>query len=153
MHSSLQRNFSNPNSLVLQRKEFALSMSTRLSHPLLRLILVFMLALTFALPKTAFAASTVQPTDEAVAVAYYESEELTFEDAEGVVVDLYLYDDNTFELEIYFPDDEEPSVAYGDYAESDEGVTLTLVGADNEDFDEPSDLELTYDADDSLVIP
>ena len=28
-----------------------------------------------------------------------------------------------------------------------------LVGADNEDFDEPTELELTYDADDSLVIP
>lgn len=128
-------------------------MSTRLSHSLLRLVLFFTLALTVALPTTALAAPAKQPTDtaEAELVAYYESDVVAAEDTE-VTLSLYFYEDDTFELSVDPVDGEESSVAYGDYEETDDGVLLTLLGADEEDFDESTELELTYDADDSLVI-
>ena len=128
-------------------------MSTRLSHSLYRLILFFTLALTVALPTTALAAPAKQPTDtaDAVLIAYYESDVVAVEDAE-VTLSLYFYEDATFEMSADAVDGEESSLAYGDYEETDNGVLLTLLGADEEDFDESIALELTYDADDSLVI-
>lgn len=132
-------------------------MSQRLSHPLLKFILFFVLSLTIAMPTTVLAAPVLQgggtAEDEAVLVAYYESDPVTIEDAEDVVIGLSFYEDNTFDLSIDLGDGEGPSVAYGDYEETDNGVLLTLVGADGEDFDESTELELILDADDTLIIP
>lgn len=123
------------------------------SHTVVRLLLFFMLALGVALPTTALAAPVRQPTDtaEAELLSYYESEEIELDDT-AVFVGLYFYDDDTFELELDFTGDDEDSVAYGDFEETDDGVTLTLLGADNEDFEESVEVELVWDADDTLVI-
>ncbi len=130
-------------------------MTTRLSHPLLRFILFFVLALAVSAPATALAAPAGQGAgtaeDEAVLLAYYESELMSTDDFD-VVVGLSLYDDYTFEMALDYQDGEDPSIGYGDWEETDDGILLTLIGADDEDFDEPADLELTWDADDSLVI-
>jgi hypothetical protein len=119
--------------------------------------LFFALALAVAMPTTALAAPIIQGGNtaqgEAVVVAYYESDEVAIGDEESVVIGLSLYDDDTFEMAVDLLDGEDPSVAYGDYEENDDGVLLTLIGADNADFDEPTDMQLTWDADDSLIIP
>ena len=112
------------------------------------------LATAFALPSSALAAPAAQGSDtaEATLVYYYESEVVS--DGTGeVVVSVYFYDDDTFELYLDFQDGEDPSMASGDYVESDDGITLTVTSADDEELDEPVELELVWDADDTLVIP
>src|SRR5688572_21101201 len=120
-------------------------MTMRLSNPLLRLLLFFVLALTVALPTRALAAPALQPTNtaEALLLAYFESDVITTEDAE-VVVGLSFYDDDSFELSLNYQDGEAPSVAYGSYVENDTGVVLTIIGADGEDFEETEELELAW---------
>ena len=131
--------------------------AVRLSHPLLRFILFFVLSLTIAMPATALAAPARQPTDtaEAELLYYYESDVVATADGGEAYVYLYMYDDATFELEVDFQDGETPTLAYGDYEEDDDGVYLTITGADNEDFpeDEFVELELLWDADDTLLLP
>ena len=143
--------------VVSNQKGDTPSMPTRLSHPFLKFVLFFVLSLAIGMPTTALAAPTLQgggtAESEAVLVAYYESDAITIEDAEDIVVGLSFYEDATFDLSIDLGDGEGPSVAYGDYEETDDGVLLTLIGADGEDFDESTELELVYDADDTLVIP
>lgn len=128
-------------------------LSRPLSHPFLQFVLFFVLALAVALPTTALAAPAHQGTGtaEAEMVAYYESD--VVESPEGdVYVSVSFYDDNTFEMYIDAVDGSESSVAYGDYEENDDGVLLTVIGADNEDLDEAVEVEMVWDADDTLVI-
>lgn len=127
-------------------------MSTRLSHPLLRFVMFFILTLAIGLPATALAAPAAQPGDDAELVAYYETDEISMEDSDSAVAYLELYDDQAFELTIDFVSgDENDSTGYGEYEETDDGVVLTILGADDEDFDESIEVELSYDDDDSLV--
>ncbi len=131
-------------------------MSTRLSHPLYRLILFFVHTLAVSLPTTALAAPASQGGGtaeiEAVLLAYYESDVVPIEDADGVIVGLSFYDDDTFELELDFLDGEDASLAYGDYAETDDGILLTVLSADGEELAESVEVELVYDADDTLIV-
>src|SRR5687768_11849894 len=93
--------------------------TARLFHPLLRVILFLMLAVTplataFALPSSALAAPAAQgsETAEGTLVYYYESE-VVADGTNEVVVSVYFYDDDTFELYLDFQDGEDPSMATG----------------------------------------
>jgi hypothetical protein len=109
-----------------------------------------------SVPATALAAPALQlgtAEDEAVLLAYYESEPVAPEGEEEGILSLSFYDDDTFEMTATAVDGEVISAAYGDYEVIDDGVTLTFIGADGEDFDEPNVLDLLWDADDTLLIP
>ena len=131
-------------------------MSTRVTHPLLRFVLLLAMILAVSMPTAALAAPALQgsgtTTDEAVLLAYYESEEISPTGEGSAVIGLSFYDDDTFEMSVDTLDGEDPTVGYGDYEVTDEGVTITLVGADGEDFEESTEVALLLDADDSLVI-
>ncbi len=131
-------------------------MTMRLSHPLLRFILFFALTLAIGLPTPAFAAAVGQgdttAESEAVVLYYYESEVIAIDETDSIVIGLSLYDDATFEMSIDLLDGADSTMGNGDYEETDEGILLTLLGADGEEFDEPTELELVYDADDTLLL-
>jgi hypothetical protein len=131
-------------------------MFTRLSHPFLRSILFFVLLLAVGVPATGLAAPVAQGSstaeNEAVLVTYYESDVIPSDDTDGIVAGLSFYDDDTLELALDYLDGEEPVVAYGEYEETGDGVLVTLFGADDEEFDEPIELELLFDADETLVV-
>lgn len=128
-------------------------MSTRLSHPLLRTLLFFVLALAVSLPMPALAAPVRQATvvDEALLVAYYESEVIDDEGIE-IIVGLAFYDDGAFELSLNLVDEEEFLSARGEFVETDDGLLLTVLTVEDEPVDELVELEAVWDADDSLVI-
>lgn len=128
-------------------------MSTRLSHPLLRTLLFFVLALAVSLPMPALAAPVRQATvvDEALLVAYYESEAIDDEGIE-IIVGLAFYDDGAFELSLNLVDEEEFLSARGEFVETDDGLLLTVLTVEDEPVDELVELEAVWDADDSLVI-
>lgn len=133
-------------------------MSTRVSHPLLRIFLLFAMVWAVSIPTAALAAPATQglttPTDEAVLIAYYETEEFSPADEGSGMIGLSFYDDDTFIMDITpITSDEDPVAGYGEYEVTDDGVTITLIGADGEDFDEPTEIELLWDADDTLVVP
>jgi len=131
-------------------------MLTRVSHPALRFVLFFVLSLMLAVPARVLAAtpSHISATADPALVATYTSEVLTTEDETHVVVTLSFYDDNSFELAIESQDDDTTTVGYGTYEETDDGVSLSIVGADEQDFDTPIDLALTTGDDEgTIVIP
>lgn len=129
----------------------AAPMPTRLSPPLLRIVLFFVLTLTVALPTTALAKPLAQRTVEATLLAYFESDIIT-EDDSSAWLGLSFYDDDTFEMSVNYIGEDEPVIANGTYEETDDGVTLTILAVDGEEADEGVELPLVWDADDTLVI-
>lgn len=94
------------------------------------------------------------PAEESAAVtllAYFESDVLETAIAD-LVTTLAFFDDGSFELTIIFPDIETTLTLTGTYAESEEGVLLTALTMEGETLDEVIELELLWDADDTLVL-
>ncbi len=94
------------------------------------------------------------PAEESAAVtllAYFESDVLETAIAD-LVTTLAFFADGSFELTIIFPDIETTLTLTGTYAESEAGVLLTALTMEGETLDEVIELELLWDADDTLVL-
>lgn len=135
----------------------------RLARPLLLLLLALALGLpAVARPLPVLAQGTApaptatpMPEEEEVAsdalLAYFESEVLETEISD-LLTTLAFYADATFDLGFTFTELEVTVTIAGTYEETDDGFLLTALTVDDEEADEPFEIEVLWDADDSLIL-